>query len=276
MIFKDCHPGLSLQSIVEVYRLRHFIIPKHVNILPKPYPTRPEQCMAFYIKGFEITEACSLNKKQRRPRAVISGQYTQLINRYSGSSEFLMIQVVFLPGALFRLTGIPAKEFQDQHIDLELIFPVECKRILEKLNNCSDYGKMIEVIEEFLIRIHLQSRREEHRADQIFRIMLQHPGKYSINWLAREACLSHRQFERKAYDLVGISPKLFARISRFIQSYDLKLKNKEWDWLSIAIMCNYHDYQHLAKDYKEFSNLNPNALFTAESYALERRLGLHS
>jgi transcriptional regulator GlxA family with amidase domain len=33
------------------------------------------------------------------------------------------------------------------------------------------------------------------------------------------------------------------------------------DWLSIAIECGYHDYQHLVKDYKEFTGLSP-AQFT--------------
>ncbi|ULQ54914.1 hypothetical protein KJS94_09715 [Flavihumibacter rivuli] len=39
--------------------------------------------------------------------------------------------------------------------------------------------------------------------------------------------------------------------------------------------CGYHDYQHLAKDYREFANGSPNDFFREESKAPERVLGLN-
>lgn len=274
MIFKDCYPNSALQNIVQVYRLRHFILPKNYIITPKPYPTRPEHCIAFYINGFERTEVPSVKTIINKSRSVITGQYTELINRYSGSSEFLMVQVVFLPGALHRLTGIPSHELQNKCFDLEDVFPKAGKEVNERLQQSKDYQYIIKTIERFLLALQNNSKIEERPADEIFRLMLYHPAEYSIDWLAKEACLSPRQFERKAHDYIGITPKLFSRISRFTQSYDMKLKHPHADWLSIAINCNYHDYHHLVKDYKEFAGSNPTSLFTAESNALERRLGL--
>jgi AraC-like DNA-binding protein len=274
MIFKDCYPAPALHDIVQVYRLRHFILPGNLIADPKPYPTRPEQCMTFYIKGFELTEVPSIQNPIKKARSVITGQYTGLIKRYSGSEEFLMVQVVFLPGVLHRMTGIPSLELQNKCYDLEEVMPKAAKEVNKRLEQSCNYETIIETIENFLLAQYNKCRIEERPADQIFRLMLQKPATYPIDWLAKEACLSPRQFERKAYDYVGVSPKLFSRISRFIQSYDLKLKNKHLDWLSIAITCNYHDYQHLVKDYKEFAAGNPNDLFAAESKALERRLGL--
>jgi hypothetical protein len=32
------------------------------------------------------------------------------------------------------------------------------------------------------------------------------------------------------------------------------------DWLSVAIRIGYNDYQHLVKDFKQFSNRTPNML----------------
>lgn len=260
--------------MIQVYRLRHFIIPDKIRTTSKPYPTRPEQCIVFYIRGFELTEIPGIGIQQR-PRSIISGQYTQRINRYSGSTDFLMVQAVLRPGFFHRLTGIPAYELQNSFIDLEAIFPRQAREVNEQLQNCLDYDTIISIINNFFGSLMGRMKIEERPADTIFQFMLQHPTSYSIDWFAKEACLSSRQFERKAYDYLGISPKLFSRISRFVQSYDLKLQNKNLDWLSIAISCGYQDYQHLVKDYFDFASTLPTQLFNIEeSMSLERRLGL--
>lgn len=231
--------------------------------------------MAFYIRGYERTELPSAGCTIEKPRSVITGQYTERINRYSGSSDFLLIQVVFLPGVLYRLTGIPAYELRNSFVDLEDVFPKQAKALTESLRECMHYHEMINLIENFLTDVHHRQKVEETPADEIFRVMFRQPTYYSVDWLAKEACLSQRQFERKANNQVGVSPKLFTRISRFVQSYDFKLKHPHVDWLRVAVEYDYHDYQHLVKDYKEFAGSAPNELFSAESGALERRLGLN-
>jgi transcriptional regulator GlxA family with amidase domain len=106
-------------------------------------------------------------------------------------------------------------------------------------------------------------------------LILANHKKFSLDWLANQACLSPRQFERKSNHYIGVSPKLFAKIARFNQSYNMRLKNPHEDWLSIAVGSGYHDYQHLVRDYKEFANASPNILFAEENKAPERILGLH-
>ena len=275
MIFKDFYPIEPLRHLVQVYRLRHFIIPENLKISPKPYPVRPEHCMAFYPRGFEITEIISADSKLLRPRSVISGQFTNRINRYSSPSEFLMILVVFKPVGMYRLTGIPSTELLNHHVDLEAVFPKEGRMVNERLNSCNDYREMISIIENFLLCLLQKIKIESRPYDEVFNVILTNHKKYSLEWLASQACLSPRQFERKSDQYIGVSPKLFARIARFDQSYTMRLKYPNKDWLSIAIDCGYHDYQHLVRDYKEFAYTTPNLLFTDESKALERVLGLN-
>jgi len=46
------------------------------------------------------------------------------------------------------------------------------------------------------------------------------------------------------------------------------------DWLRIAIECDYFDYQHLVKEYKDFTRLTPNELHLLELNSPENKLGL--
>ena len=81
-----------------------------------------------------------------------------------------------------------------------------------------------------------------------------------LDWLANQANLSPRQFERKFNERIGIGPKLYSRISRFYQTFDYKEKHPAIDWLTVAVQFGYTDYSHLAKDFKQFANVTPNIM----------------
>jgi len=232
--------------------------------------------MAFYPRGYELTELLPDGRPVRKPASVISGQYTNRINRYSSPHEFMMILVVFKPGALYRLTGIPFHELHNRHEDLEAIFPKEAALVNTRLNSTDDYSEMIGIIEEFLLSILSKKKVDDRPVDGVFNLLLQSTQKYPLQWLASQACLSTRQFERLSQHYLGISPGLFARITRFNEAYKMRLQQPHLDWLSIAVSCDYHDYQHLVRDFREFANTTPTRLMEAEAKAMERKLGLNS
>jgi AraC-like DNA-binding protein len=46
------------------------------------------------------------------------------------------------------------------------------------------------------------------------------------------------------------------------------------DWLSIAVACGYYDYQHMARDFRQFTGLTPNRLLETQSTSPEEILGV--
>ncbi|RYZ49229.1 MAG: AraC family transcriptional regulator, partial [Sphingobacteriales bacterium] len=72
---------------------------------------------------------------------------------------------------------------------------------------------------------------------------------------------------------MGIPPKLFTRIARLTKAFRMKYNQPTLDWLSIALYGGYHDYQHLAKDFRELAGTTPTAYFREESKAPERHFG---
>lgn len=273
MIFKDIYPSKPLQEFVKLYRLRHFIIPSEIKIHPKSYPALPEQCFIFYPRGAEKVESFN-SPPVIRSKAVISGQYTQRIERSNVGNEVIIVVVVFHPGVLFRLTGIPSAELNNRIIELESVFTKDARLVNERLSSASSYEGIIEIIENFLMNISRKIKVETRVCDKIFSIMAE-AQKYSVDQLSNKACLSPRQFERKSIQYLGVSPKLFTRIARFDKTYQMRLKCPDLDWLSIAMACGYYDYQHLVKDYMEFANDSPNLFFQDEYKSLERLLKIN-
>ena len=98
-------------------------------------------------------------------------------------------------------------------------------------------------------------------------------GHNSIEWYSNQACLCHRQFDRKFKERMGINPKLFLRIVRFDRAFRLKNQYPDRDWLSIAFESGYYDYPHLVKDYKELTGFSPVESYHLETKAPERVFG---
>jgi AraC-like DNA-binding protein len=222
----------------------------------------------------EIAEFVRTGEKMHVPRSVISGQFTERVNRYVSMPEFLMISVDLKPGALYRLTGISFSEFTNKYIDAENVFTKDINGVNERLCNAKGYAEMIEIIEAFLITLIKKNNKETIAVDHLLPTLITTSPDISIDNLAKKAFLCTRQLDRKFNERVGVSPKTFLRISRFNQSYWMRLKNPDLTWFTIAIYCGYCDYQHLVKDYKEFANATPNEFFNEERKAPGRMLGL--
>lgn len=257
-----------------MHRLRHFVLPPGHNLSCKPFPPRPEQCIVFYPRGFEVTEQLYTGTRVHRPRSVVCGQFTQRINRYVGGPEFLMIEVDLQPGVLHRLTGVPFKELANKNIDAEAFFGAELRRVNERLGSADSYTEMIALVEAFFHHLVQRQRGDFIAVDGVLRTMAHDPDSLTVDDLARGAYLSQRQLERRFDERVGISPKTFLRICRFNQSYWMHLKHPHLDWLHIALACGYHDYQHLVRDYKDFAAATPKSFFSEERNAPGRVLGL--
>src|SRR5690606_21108317 len=84
-----------------------------------------------------------------------------------------------------------------------------------------------------------------------------------------------RQLNRRFTDRMGVGPKIYSRLVRFYCSYRFKEANPATDWLTVAVRFGYTDYQHLAKDFRQFAQATPNAWIREDSASPEETLSLY-
>lgn len=274
MILKDFLPAPDVQSYVQLYRIVHLEFSKGEAIPIKAYPPRPEQCLAFYPYDREKVEYVGTNKVVDQLPVVLYGQFTQVTNRMIGH-QFLVFQIVFYPGALFKLTGIPSSELVNEYLDGSIFFGNQVHEVNEQLFEAKNYDAMIAIGNQFIRTLIAKSTQSILPIDWACAQLLNKTSQWSIDQIARQACYSTRQLERKFKERTGVNPKLFMRIIRFDNAFRQKNSHPEMDWLSIALECDYHDYQHLVKDYKDFTQLTPNQFHLIEDKAPERKFGLN-
>jgi transcriptional regulator GlxA family with amidase domain len=90
--------------------------------------------------------------------------------------------------------------------------------------------------------------------------MLRHNGAISIGGLANHTALGVRQYERRFADEMGLSPKLFARITRFQTALDAKRISPGRTWLGVAHEFGYFDQMHMIRDFKNLGGDPPSQL----------------
>jgi AraC-like DNA-binding protein len=260
MIFKEFHPSHDLRPIVEYYLMMHFN-PKEGYYPIKPYPTRIEQALVFFARGYiKAHHVESGTIKEIAHNALFGQQVSRLDFHPQWDEDFLMVMVVFKPGGLFRLLGIPSHELTAHFDDAESLLSAELRTVNDQVANALCHSEMIECVERYLIKKCRFLKREAHPLDRVAQILIERPQQFSLDWLSSQANLSARQFERKFVERIGIGPKLYSRISRFSQAFFFKQQHPEMDWLTIAIHHGYSDYAHLAKDFKQFAYTTPNVI----------------
>lgn len=273
MFIDNIIPSLNVSEFIRVYKIIDFYFPQEQLLFPKLYTPRPEICLQFYPKDREKIEYADNKEASRGNTSSISGQHTIIQSRFV-PKNFLSVQVVFQPGAFYRITGIPAELITNQIIQAEDVFGKEVDFITEQLFEAVKYSQMVDVVETFLTKLIKKVTIPYHTISKVANLMICDSEEHTLDNFIKNTFTCHRQFDRKFYELLGINPKRFLRIIRFDKAFRMKNRFPERDWLTIAVHCGYHDYQHLAKDYKEFTGLTPSQFFEFDNKGPDRVFGV--
>jgi AraC-like DNA-binding protein len=274
MLLQDFLPSPEVREFIQCYRIVHFTFDNLATIPAKAYPPKAENILHFFLRGHWAVGKPDGNIETKSPVTFI-GQQTFVAKQYN-THDFLNFHIVFQPTALFRLTSVPAFEVTNQLLDAEYLFSTNIRFTLEQLQQAKSYAELIGIGETFVRNLIRNTRREFQSLDSVAQHLIKSHGNLSLDYLANQTCLSTKQFKRKFNERTGINPKTFTRIIRFNKAFNIKNGFPERDWLQIAVDCGYYDYQHLAKDYKDFTGLTPVEFHLLESKSPENVLGLAS
>ena len=219
-----------------------------------PFPPTPQHAIHFYPRDPVITK--DKNGLARSiPASVVIGPQVSKVDIAMGLHH-LIVSVAFLPGGMYRLLGIPMHELFDEPFDAALILGSGIRKVNEQLQEAEIPMDMKNIVERFLLRkLDCITLSPWERA-----MGVQLQNNVTIEQATALSCLSLRQFERRSKEIMGYSPKLFARLIRFSNAYRLKERHPHMNWGEIAHASGYYDQMHLIKDFKDFAGSLPGKL----------------
>jgi AraC-like DNA-binding protein len=274
MIYTFILPSAHLRPYIKTYMLVHFRFLASSPAPVKPFAASPNQGITFYPRGFLTAHNPADNSHTVRPRTVIFGQHVSRINLYLCQDEFMLFDVSFQPGVLSKFIRLPLGEFVNQNIEAEAVLGAEIHQINEQLANATRYDQLAEIVEAYLWQRIQRLGIDLSPIEKASRLVLAKPAPVSLDAWAADSCLSVSAFERRFRQQMGVSPKLFARIIRFDRAMKGHETSPDLDWLSVALQSGYTDYQHLAKDFKQFGGDTPVGFVRQDAHAPERWLKL--
>lgn len=272
MIYKSFLPTFPLSEFVRNYTIIDFKFVANVPIPSKQRSPKAEQKIVFYIKGSPNIYNSETGNTETPPSvSIFSNQSDKKTLKLS--AEFLAVIIFFQPGVLHRLTRLPMIELLHDYYDAELFFGTEVRMVSEQLATATSHFSMISIVEQFLLP-RCRQLPMKSSIDTIALHLIADPTCFCLDTLARQACLSTKQFYRKFTERIGISPKFFSRLSRFNHAYRYRITHPHVSWSTIAQQFYYTDYHHMEKEFKEFTALTPQEWAKTHLAAPERILNL--
>ncbi len=258
-------PHPALRPYVKHYLLLHILlkgVPEYQRI--KPVPPDAEQSIFFYPRAEVKTIVNSTTETRKAAPSIIVSQQTSRVNIQFGE-DHLIIQVCFRPGFLYQfLDKTPITELKNQEINAVDLTGSGMAELNEQLQEETDYQRMLSRIDAYLLKKIASFSSELQPIDRAIVALKNSEKLLSLDWLADQACLSNRQFERQFLERMGMSPKFYARIVRFDRAFKLKAQHPHLDWLEVAYICGYFDFSHMMRDFRQFAEVTPSLLITQE------------
>ena len=162
--------------------------------------------------------------------------FEKMAVRFSGKGTYLLI-VRFKPASFYRLFGLDAKKLNTRPFwNLQSVFH-DSEALLEEMQQCGEVEEKIGLLENCIRNIKL------------------HKGTLSIDELKSHLGVNYKWLERNFSEAVGMTPKCYSSLQRFIHAYTAFRVQK--DLVRITADSGYSDTNHFIKDFKKYTGQTP-------------------
>lgn len=156
-----------------------------------------------------------------------------------------------------RLLGLPLKELYMVNINLESLFGNSFNLLVEQLENQPNEVDMINCIDSYFIR-RLNTTKKAY--DPIVSMLIHNisspDGVITVRELAGKMNMHVRTLERKFAQNVGLSPKEFLRLTRFIKLKHYLANTPHLHWAELILKCGFYDQSHLDHEINKVTNMS--------------------
>jgi len=180
-----------------------------------------------------------------------------------GSTGFLSVR--FRPWGAHHFLSLPVSELADRLVPAEELWGSACRELEERLATATSVRHRVALVEGFLID-RLQTSCRAH-VEPLVRAVWRRGGDVRVADLCAELGFTERGIERAFASAVGMQPRSFIRLTRFLRACS-KLRSGAWTSLTeLAHDCGYYDQSHFIADVRAYSGMTPRELVAAPVFS---------
>jgi AraC-like DNA-binding protein len=173
-------------------------------------------------------------------------------------------------GAQEAVLGVPAGELAGRIVALEDLWgDAATRRLYDQLASSRDTIDAAAIIEGAIAeRLAIADKRRDHSS-----LVRDFPGSHlaldaadrlasaNVKAVAIDLGVSERHLRRLFREGIGVSPKAFAKLTRFHRALRAAQEDSGASWASIAAATGYYDQAHLIAEFRAIAGVTPRALF---------------
>ena len=184
-----------------------------------------------------------------------AGAIKNVYVRYNDHTDSLFI-VRFHPGAFYRLFGLTAKYFRSNPVAPFLEIAKSNNFDIERFFESADIDERISFITSFVA-----TSLKDVDTPEVLQKTLDHihhiKGRSTVRDITDGAGVNYKWLERSFLKNIGLLPKEYIQLHRFIHAYMELHESKEVDLMSVAVANGYYDSNHFLKDFKTYTGKTP-------------------
>lgn len=157
----------------------------------------------------------------------------------------------------YHFFGMPMKEIANAEVGLRNIWPELAGEVEERINLAKTTHQRSQILQHYLLLQLSRNSYVDSTIDCCVQEIKKAKGQLSVDALANQVGVSNRQLVRRFDKCIGLSPKEFIRITKFLSSLDMMRYAKDQSLTEIAVDSGYYDQAHFIHDFREFSGMTP-------------------
>ncbi len=171
-------------------------------------------------------------------------------------SQSITVGIRFKPGGGAAFFRLPLHELTDNTLGLSSLWGRCADQLAEQVAQALTASAKINRLEAFLLRrLDLLPSFNPTLQSAIAAVRQAH-GDITVTTLRTNLFLSERQLERCFLQYTGLTPRQFARLTRFRQVVSL-LQQSTLPLTDVAYRAGYYDQAHFIHDFKALAGLTP-------------------
>lgn len=173
--------------------------------------------------------------------------------------HWMGLQVNLTPPAAAAVLGIPLSEVARQNVSLGDLPGRDWHHLVQRLGESRTWPDRFALFDGFLLTRLARARSAPPQIGHAWRTLAARGGQIAVTDLAREVGWSRQHLSARFGDVLGFSPKRFARLLRFERAVGAVRARPTTPWTEITYACGYYDQAHLVSDFREFAGCTPTA-----------------
>jgi len=166
------------------------------------------------------------------------------------------VAICFYPGMAYNFFQLPMHALSDLTVSLSDLWNGMAAEIEEKLADICNAEVRVNLVQKYLLEQLASDTYDAQVAYCLNQVQLSR-GLITVSKLTNDLGLSQRHLSRKFQQYVGLSPKEYLQVSRFICSLDYLKEYPARSLTEVAYKSGYYDQAHFNRDYKTYTGHSP-------------------